>query len=149
MKREFTGWHMAAIMVGFFAVVIAVNITMAMQASRTFGGLVVENAYVASQHYNRWLDEASREKALGWQADVKRRYDGRLAVRLEGVPVEQARLSGLAWHPLGREVDRTMTFSPDANGVMVSHEVLPAGRWFLRLVVRAEGRTWRTESSLQ
>lgn len=149
MKREFTGRHMAAIMVGFFAVLIAVNLVMAMQASRTFGGLVVENTYVASQQYNRWLDEASREKALGWQADARRLADGRLAVRLEGVPVEQARLSGLAWHPLGHDLDRTLTFAPDANGVMVSHEVLPAGRWLLRLVVRAEGRTWRTESSLQ
>jgi len=63
--RPFTGRKMAAIMVAFFAVVIIVNVYMAREASSTFGGVVVENSYVASQQYNRWLDEASAENALG------------------------------------------------------------------------------------
>jgi nitrogen fixation protein FixH len=56
---------MAAIMVAFFAVVIAVNVYMARLASSTFTGVVVENSYVASQHFNRWLDEARAEERLG------------------------------------------------------------------------------------
>ncbi|MFP5454579.1 MAG: FixH family protein, partial [Alphaproteobacteria bacterium] len=55
MRRGFTGRHMAASMVGFFTVVIAVNVTMATVASHSFGGTVVDNSYVASQRFNRWL----------------------------------------------------------------------------------------------
>jgi len=55
MTGRFTGWHMTFILVSFFAVVIAVNLTMAHFASSTFGGLVVENSYVASQKYDGWL----------------------------------------------------------------------------------------------
>jgi nitrogen fixation protein FixH len=51
----FTGRHMAITIVGFFLVVIVVNLAMARMATSTFGGVVVENSYVASQHYNRWL----------------------------------------------------------------------------------------------
>ncbi|HMP45265.1 MAG TPA: FixH family protein, partial [Sphingopyxis sp.] len=42
-RRSFTGWHMTAILVGFFGVVMAVNFTMARLAMSTFGGKVVEN----------------------------------------------------------------------------------------------------------
>ena len=41
---RFTGYHMLAIMVAFFGVVIAVNLTMATFASRSWTGLVVENS---------------------------------------------------------------------------------------------------------
>ena len=44
MTKAFTGRHMAAIMVAFFGVIIAVNFTMARFATATFGGRVVENS---------------------------------------------------------------------------------------------------------
>ncbi len=51
-QPRFTGYHMAAIMVSFFGVVIAVNFTMAWYATSSWSGLVVENTYVASQQFN-------------------------------------------------------------------------------------------------
>ncbi|HLA02420.1 MAG TPA: FixH family protein, partial [Aestuariivirga sp.] len=47
MIRTFTGWHMAAITISFFAVIIAVNLTLAVFASSSWSGLVVANSYVA------------------------------------------------------------------------------------------------------
>ena len=61
MSRPFTGRHMAMILVAFFGVVIVVNLIMARYASSTFGGIVVENSYVASQEFNKWLDEAETD----------------------------------------------------------------------------------------
>lgn len=142
--RPFTGWHMAAILVAGFGVVVAVNFTMAHFASATFGGVVVENSYVASQNFNRWLDEADKEKALGWQVGTSRRADGRLSVTLGGVP-EGASLAAEARHPLGRLPDVALTFAPDGQGQFVSREVLPAGRWTLRLELQAGGERWRGE----
>ena len=52
MPRTFTGRHMTMVLVAFFGTIIVVNFTMARFASSTFGGVVVENSYVASQHFN-------------------------------------------------------------------------------------------------
>lgn len=146
-RGRFTGRHMAAILVTGFGVVIAVNFLMAHYAVSTFGGEVVENSYVASQDFNRWLDEAAKEKALGWKAQVSRRADGRIALTLAGAP-PQARVSGNAWHPLGRVDDVPLTFVANGNGGYTSREAVPAGRWTLRLAIRADAHTWRTEEPL-
>ena len=55
--REFTGKHMLVIMFAFFGVIIAVNLTMATFAHTSWSGLVVQNSYVAGQHFNRKAEE--------------------------------------------------------------------------------------------
>lgn len=149
---RFTGWHMAAILVAFFGVVIAVNVVMARLALSTFSGVVVENSYVASQNYNRWLDEAAKERALGWKVAVERRGDGRVAVRIIGsseVPLPAgAVLSGEAWHPLGKLADRVLSFRPAGEGQWVTFDPLPAGRWNLRLRVEGNGHVWRGQEAI-
>lgn len=137
MRNGFTGRHMAASMVGFFTVVIAVNVTMATVASRTFGGTVVDNSYVASQHFNRWLDEAAAEAALGWTVRVDRTGDrADLLLRGKDGPIAGANITAVAQHPLGREPDRTLRFESSGGGHYRSLETLPAGRWRLRLDIR-------------
>jgi nitrogen fixation protein FixH len=147
MTGKFTGKHMAAILITFFAVVVAVNLLMARLASSTFGGVVVANSYVASQNYNRWLDAAAQERRLGWQASALRRADGRLAVTLSGAP-ETALVTATARHPLGRMPDQRLVFARDMAGTFVSNEVLPAGRWRLRIKAKASGRSWRSEQNV-
>lgn len=146
---RFTGRHLAAIMIGFFAVVIAVNVTMARLASATFGGVVVENSYAASQHFNRWLDEAEAERALGWKADVRRRADGRVILAFAGSTPSPQAVSAVARHPLGRLADVGLRFEPDGAGGFVSSEPLPAGRWRLRIEMRGAGKLWRSEGDVR
>ena len=148
MTKAFTGRHMAMIMVGFFGVIIAVNFTMARYATSTFGGIVVENSYVASQEFNGWLEEAKKQRALGWDAVTTWRPDNRLAVRLTGVPAG-AKVSATARHPLGRLPDREIAFVPNGNGRFLSTSELPEGRWLLRLEVTAGGQTWRREEEMR
>lgn len=137
MARPFTGRHMAAIICGFFGVVIAVNLLMATLATRTFGGTVVDNSYVASQKFNGWLAEARAQQALGWQETV--RLDAARRVRV-GMSVAQrpltgARLEGYARHPLGRAADVPLAFIPRGPGQFVSAAPLPEGRWILHIAV--------------
>ncbi len=148
MTGRFTGRHMAAILIGFFAVVVAVNLLMARLAGSTFGGVVVKNSYVASQQFNHWLDKAAQERSLGWQAAALRRADGRLAVTLTGAP-ERAVVTATARHPLGRMPDIHVGFVRDMAGTFISNEVLPAGRWRLRLEAQAAGQTWRGEQDVR
>jgi nitrogen fixation protein FixH len=148
MTRPFTGRHMAAILVGFFGTVIAVNFTMASYASSTFGGIVVENSYVASQEFNGWLESAAKADALGWQAEASRLPDGRVEIRLTGAP-EATVLSADARHPLGRLPDRPMGFARTGQGRFVSAEALPPGRWTLRIEASAGTEVWRREEALR
>lgn len=139
----FTGRHIAAILIAFFGVVIAVNFVMARYAVGTFGGVVVENSYVASQHFNRWLDEAARERTLGWQVDMRRLKDGHVVLAEHNLPPGAA-ITAIARHPLGRLDDIALTF--DASGRSI--QALPQGRWIVRLTAKAQGNTWRSEQTL-
>lgn len=147
MNGQFTGRHMTAILLAFFVVVIAVNVVMARYALSTFGGVVVENSYVASQHFNRWLDEAASENARDLHAAMSRTGDNRVSVIIAGKAVG-AKVAAVARHPLGRMADRTLHFDGVGEGRFVSRETLPAGRWRLRLELTAAGKVWRTEQEL-
>jgi len=142
MTRTFTGRHIAIILVAFFGVVIAVNIAMAWLASSTFGGLVVQNSYVASQKFNSWLEEAREQKALGWTLEAARTPDHHVLARLtsNGQPMADARLTALIRHPLGRAPQRTLQFRALAPGRYESVETLPQGRWIVHLHAATHGR---------
>ncbi|GGE04794.1 cytochrome oxidase [Tsuneonella deserti] len=147
MTKPFTGRHMTAILVAGFGIVIAVNLVMARFAVSTFGGVVVENSYVASQEFNKWLDEADRSRALGWKPAVSRAGDGRVVIDFAGggAPTQ---LGGTARHPLGRLPDQRLSFRMAAPGRFISTDVLPAGRWTLRLEGRGGEKSWRGEIPL-
>ena len=143
MTRRFTGWHMTAIMVAFFGVVIAVNFFMAREAIHTFGGEVVENSYVASQRYNGWLAEARTQLREGWHAEPVIQPDDRLALKISrgAVAVDDARLTVIASHPLGSQPDRTLSMHQGgASGRYLSEAPLPRGRWLLRITIYQGGR---------
>jgi nitrogen fixation protein FixH len=134
--KPFTGRRMGLILSAFFGVVIAVNLLMATLATRTFGGTVVENSYVASQRYNGWLAAARRQEALGWS--IKPGVDERRRVTV-ALSIADAVVSGFASHPLGREKDVPLRFTVDGSGRFVSDQSLPGGRWKVHLLVRKGG----------
>src|SRR3546814_3241852 len=70
-RRPFTGRHAAMILIAFFGVVISVNIVMASFALSTFGGTVVDNSYVASQHYNEWLARADAQRSEAHTSELQ------------------------------------------------------------------------------
>lgn len=143
--RRFTGYHMAAILIAFFAIVVAVNVTMARYASATFGGTVVDNSYVASQKFNGWLAEARKEKALGWVVSSPARVDGNhiviLIANAGSQPLSGAGVKARAEHPLGRATTRDLRFIETAPGSYRSIEPLAAGRWKLRIRITRGGDT--------
>ena len=149
--KAFTGWHMTAILVAFFAVVMTVNFTMARFAMSTFGGKVVENSYVASQHYNEWLARAAEQDRLGWDKhvtlDAARHV--RLSVRKNDELLKGAQVTATLSHPLGRAVPRSVRFAPEADGTLRSLDAIPAGRWRIDLLVRRGAEEARYREDLQ
>ena len=135
-RKRFTGWHMAGILVAMFATIIAVNLVMAYFAVSTFGGTVVDNSYVATRNYNRWLAEARAQEALGWRVETTLDPDRR--VRITAVaptgPID-AVVSAVASHPLGREPELAIAFSQAGDGQYVATRALRTGRWTLKITV--------------
>ena len=136
MTRRFTGYHMTAILLAFFGIVVAVNLVMATYATRTFGGVVVENSYVASQKFNGWLAQARAQEKLGWRDRVT--LDAARHVRME-LNVRGAQMRAVAQHPLGRAPDIMLRLHEATPGLYVSDRALPGGRWQLRFDIRHGG----------
>ncbi|WP_027155249.1 FixH family protein [Mesorhizobium sp. WSM2561] len=117
-RREFTGKHMLLTVLGFFGIVIGVNLTMATLASTSWTGLVVENTYVASQQFNEKAREGRAQAALGWEGSLtivsgEVRYSVSDAkgtmVPLHGVRV-------LFRHPAYDAQDRAVTLAAASGG---------------------------------
>lgn len=146
-RKRFTGWHMTGILVAFFGTVIGVNVTMAAFATSTFGGVVVENSYVASQEFNGWLEEARASEELGWNVVTTWRPDGRLVLATSDAP-DYLQAEATARHPLGRLPDQPLSFYRIGENTYLSHDPLPEGRWTLRLELKNGSATWRREDDL-
>ncbi len=145
MTRQFTGRHMLIILLAFFGIVVVVNLWMATEAEATFGGEVVENSYVASQHFNRWLAEAREQQALGWQikADAQDRHavlDLGLVQGGDHGALAGATITAVAEHPVGLLNDVNLRFAETTPGHYVAVTQLPAGRWRLHVNVSHDGR---------
>ncbi len=136
---EIKGWHVLAVSVAAFGVIIAVNVTMAYKAISTFPGLEVDNSYVASQEFNRLRD--AQEK-LGWKMAYG--YDGgRLTLAFtdrNGTPVEVSRLEVL----VGRTTEAKDDVLPAFTWLNGSYEAtvpLAPGRWMIRISARSADGT--------
>lgn len=147
MRRQFTGRDMAMVMVAGFGMVVAVNFYMAARAADSFGGVVVENSYVASQKFNGWLDQAQRGRALGWKAEMERDDQNRLVVETSGVP-ESAMVRAELRRPLGDPGHELITLTGSDAGRFRSQAPLDHGRWIVRLEISHEADIWQSEGEL-
>ena len=128
--KPFTGRHMLLVTVGFFAVVVAANLTMAISSARTWTGLVVDNSYVASQEFQSVQDTIARQKAAGWT--LKTSYDNGV-VRFEaldsaGAPIALTGVSAFIRRPVGGHDDTSIGLSLK-DGAYEASIPLPPGVW--------------------
>lgn len=130
VERQFTGWHMLAIICAFFGVVIAVNLTMAISASRTWTGLVVANSYVESQRFNEKQHTVAAQKQAGWTVET-RHVDGRIvfeAFDSEGALLDLDAVTAFVRRPVGGHDDATVVLVRDGDAYVGDHD-LAAGVW--------------------
>jgi nitrogen fixation protein FixH len=130
---QFTGLHMLAAMLAFFAVVIGVNVTLAMFAGSSWTGLVVENSYVASQQFNARAAEGRAQAALGWSSTLTI-SDGRVGYRLadrRGKAISLAVGTATFRHPAYAADDVTLALSPQPDGALGAAQAIRDGVWIV------------------
>lgn len=138
MMKQITGWHVFGMFAFAFGVIIAVNLTLAVQAVRTFPGLEVKNSYVASQAFDA---QRNAQEALGWDVAATLKDDQlRLEILHDGMPVRpdiQSAIFGRATH-VGQDQEPIFVF----DGKSFKAQVLGGpGNWNLRLKATASDGT--------
>lgn len=133
------GWHVLAAMLGFFGVVIAINIAFAVAAVRTFPGEDVTHPYIQGLNYNETVAERRVQEHLGWAATaaLSRTAGGAiLEVDLrtrDRQPLLGAHIDGALRWPTDAARDRAILFQEVGNGRYRARiERLSEGRWQLR-----------------
>ncbi len=127
----FTGRKMLFIIVMFFAVIIAVNGTMLTFAVKTFGGLVVSNSYVASQHFNRDVAIAKAQPIRGWSLTVTTDVDN-IVLRVndrEGSPIQALDLTLTIARPTHDRSTITIPLEALEPGEYAGAVALRSGQW--------------------
>jgi len=135
--RPLTGRKVLAIVVSAFALIIAVNVYMAVQAISTFPGLEVKNSYVASQTFD--VDRASQE-SLGWTVTHSYGPDGVLTLVMRdahGLPAPVRSLSVMLGRTTHVRDDRLVDLVY-TGGVYTAKLDLQPGKWLLHLDATSE-----------
>lgn len=139
MTKQLTGKHVLLGFVAAFSVIIAVNLTLAFNAVKTFPGLEVKNSYVASQQFN---ERKAAQEALGW--DVAGRHEaGLLTLSIRdamGQPVEVADLSAILGRATQVSDDVTPAFRFDGTAYVAALD-LADGNWNIRMKAVAKDGT--------
>lgn len=128
---SFTGRHMAMLAIGFFGVVISVNIGMAVVSQVSWTGLVVDNSYVESQEFETKRLAHLDQVAAGW-ASALTVSDGILRLVIAdaaGKPVDLGTVTALVNRPVGGHDDQQLTLTRAADGSYTAPVTLADGVW--------------------
>jgi len=140
-SREFTGRHMLGLMLAFFGTVIAVNILLAVLARTSWTGLVVENAYVASQEFNQRAAEGRAQAALGWRSSLVI-AGGEIRYRLtdaSGAPIAVRSMTVKLRRPAYEAEDQAFALEPSADGGFAIKRAVRDGIWIVETDASVQG----------
>jgi nitrogen fixation protein FixH len=144
---ELTGKHVFAITAGAFAVIIGVNLVLAVKAVSTFPGMEVKNSYVASQGFN---DRKAAQESLGWVM-VPRFDNGQMTLAFtdrNGLPVPVQDLQVLVGRTTEAANDTYPVFTRQGD-VYAADVPLSKGKWMVKVTAKsADGTLFEQRSEL-
>ena len=139
-----TGWHVLGVVIGFFAIVIALDAWFVTLAYKTFPGQVSETPYEDGVAFNRRLARQDAQARLGWTAAAA---TGAASVRVElrdaqGAPLSGLEVTGRLERP-ATEAGRTeLRFDETAPGRYEAPASPPAGAWDLTFTARRDAEAF-------
>ena len=144
--RPLTGRMVLFMLLGFFGVIISVNLVMVRFATSTFSGVGEKNAYMAGVSYNKALAAAREQDRRGWKVDasLQRIAPGRSALtitRSDGGQYANVEVTARFLHPASGRMDRAVTLAPSGPNEWRAAVDLPAGVWDMVIEMRSGGAT--------
>lgn len=146
------GWHVLAAVLAFFSIVIAIDVGFSIVAVRTFPGEDVKRSYLQGLRYNDTLAERAAQAKLGWRAELSVETRAGMPSAIvtlrdrEGRLISTAEVRAIVRRPATDRADRTITFSPIADGAYAA--ALPGladGAWDIRGIAEAHGQSFAFE----
>jgi nitrogen fixation protein FixH len=142
-----TGRQVLLAVLGFFAVVLVANGVFVYLAVDSWPGLDTENAYRRGLAYNRELEAASAQAALGWRVSLEVRDAGARSVLVEvrirdaaGAGVDGLDVSARLRRPTHEGLDTELALAGTGGGGYSDRAAVNgAGNWDLRVVAREAG----------
>lgn len=154
-KGSLQGWHVLAMLVGFFLTVTAVDLILITKAVSTFSGDTAD-AYRKGLAYNQTLEDEAAQDRLGWHET--RTFDSRsgyLSISITDEnrkPVDGLRMQAEIGRPSTDVFDRRVALEPAGNGTYGADVAgLSDGAWTLsvsasqndKVVYRSRARIWK------
>lgn len=146
------GWHVAAAVVGFFAVIIAVDAAFLVLAYRSHPGQVAARPYEAGLLYNAELERHRAQAALGWRASAEAAPQG-VVVRLrdrDGAPLTGLEVTASLQRPATERGRQDLVLREAAPGRYESAGATLNGVWDVEVTaVDAAGQAFVAERRLR
>jgi nitrogen fixation protein FixH len=152
--RELTGRAVLYWLIGFFAIVFAVNGVLVQAATSTFRGMETGSSYQAGLIFSQEISSAECQDALHWQVEGKLMRDSRgdavLAISArdaQGVPLAGLTASAHLAHPADARLDLAIPMKPAGSGTFRGEEAATPGQWELIIdLSRGDERLFRSRS---
>jgi nitrogen fixation protein FixH len=149
-----TGRKVLMILVGCFGVMLSVNFYMAHMAVKTFPGLDQNDPYDVGIAYNKEIDAAKAQTALGWSVDLSRTFEGdatRIIANVKdkaGQPVSGLDASMHFFYPTTRKLDQIVAANAAGDGVYSGAAGLQHGHWEVEITFNHQGvRMFRSRNA--
>jgi nitrogen fixation protein FixH len=157
--RPITGRMVLIGMIAFFGVIISVNMAFVYFALDSWPGLTTQNSYEEGLAYNKTLESAARQDALGWHSRIGLGPATPKGVRVlslsmtgpDGAPVAGLAAKARLSRPLGEGLTLDTKLSEQTPGDYTALIRLPAlGRWEVEITTQAaDGKSYRMIHEIQ
>lgn len=155
--RELTGRAVLLMLLGFFGLVIVVNVVMARFAVSTFAGVETDSAYKAGLAFTAEHEAAERQQARHWTVDVTIGNTGgtgrTISLRVldaAGKPLTGLAADGRFAHPTDARRDVVLDVEPAGDGRYKAVAQAGAGQWDLVIDFAQGGeRLFRSKNRVQ
>lgn len=153
MFKPLTGRGVLVGFLAFFGVVFAGNAVMMWMAAATYDGRASEADDRTANAYNRVIEQARTQEALGWRAEFRVASANAVVasfVDRQGDPIDGLKITGRFASPVLASEDRAVEVTPLGEGRYRLTASLPRpGNWRLKLeAADAAGDRLRLEKEL-
>lgn len=138
------GWHVAAAVVAFFAVIIGVNAVFLTMAYRTHPGQVAPRPYEAGLLYNTELERLRVQEALGWRAALEARPDAVIVLLQDrdGQPLRGLKVTATLLRPATEQGRSVLNLTETAPGQYAAPRGGLSGVWDARVDATGGGHSF-------
>lgn len=145
--RQITGRMVLACLVGFFGIILAMNVVLIRVAVSSFGGVETESSYKAGLAFKSDVAAAQAQDARHWAVEATfQREGGETGITVTARDANARPLVGLSTiarlsHPTDRRRDIALDLSETGPGRFQGLASAAHGQWDLVIELAREGET--------